>query len=188
MARRDELVLSKLPGWAELNAALENLRFAFPDVQPVRADVTWLWLALIAKLATPATLADDSLSALWALAATDGIVPETLTSSSGPVPITEIFVTSSADFARRARTLERIVVTLDERTLSLWASRGAQDLSQLLEPKWRNTIGPVQPLSGAVPELIDVLRPEVRDAAACQLVSELQLKLGETLERVSCLM
>jgi hypothetical protein len=188
MARRNEGVLSKLPAWAEWSAALEKLRHAFPGVQPSKDDTRDLWLALIAALATPTALADDALSDLWRAAFIDGVVPETLPLSQGPVPLSEVFVTSSPDLARRARTPERIVVTLDEPTLDLWVGRGARNLSQLLEPRWGNSISPAQLLTTAVPELADVLRPGVYETARCQPVSDLRLKLGETAEPVSCLM
>ena len=39
-----------------------------------------------------------------------------------------------------------------------------------------------------MPELADVLRPEVSETARCQPVSDLRLKIGETAEPVPCLM
>jgi hypothetical protein len=43
-------------------------------------------------------------------------------------------------------------------------------------------------LIAVVPEVTDVLRPEAIETARCQVVSDLQLKLGETAEPVPCLM
>src|SRR5205823_4683147 len=103
-------------------------------------------------------LADDALSGLWSAASRDGVVPETLPSSQGPVPIREVLVTCSPDLARRARTPERIVVTVNEPTLDVWIGKGAQNLAQLLEPSWSDSIGPSQLLTTALPELTGVLR------------------------------
>lgn len=188
MARRNERVLGKLPAWAKWSVPLETLEHAFPDVQRSKSDTRDFWLAFIAALATPAALADDALTDLWSAASRDGVVPEALPSSQGPVPLCEVFVTCSSDLARRARTPERIVVTLDEPTLDLWVGRGAQNLSHLLEPKWDDCIGSSQLLITALPELTDVLRPEACDTARCHPISNLQLKLGETAEPVPCLM
>jgi superfamily II DNA or RNA helicase len=188
MARRNKPVLSKLPAWADWSAALERLERAFPGVHPSKGDVCDLWLAVITALATPAALADDALSDLWGTASEDGVVPPALPSSQGLLPLGDVFVTTSPDLARRMRTPERIVVTLDVPTLDLWIRRGARDLFQLLEPKWGNPVGPAQLLTAAVPELNDVLRPNVCDIARCQSVSDLRLKLGETAEPIPCLM
>jgi hypothetical protein len=189
MARQNENVLSKLSTQAPWAAALHWLNDVFPRVAPRDDEIRELWLALIAALATPATLAGDSLLDLWIAAANDGVVPEALPSAQGrPVPLGQIFVTSSPDLARRARLPERIVVTLDESTLDLWIDRGARNLTQLLEPSWNDCIGPALLLTAAEPELTDVLRPEVRETARCQVASALELKVGETADPVPCLM
>ena len=131
MARRNEPVLSILPAWAEWGAALEELEDAFPEVQPTKVDICDLWLAVIAAIATPVAMADDALSALWRAASNDGMVPEALPSSQRLVPLGEVFVTSSSDLARRARTPERIVITLDEPTLNCLGRQGCTEPIQI---------------------------------------------------------
>ncbi len=190
MARRNEPALSNLPAWAKWGAALEELEHAFPEVQPSKAEICDLWLAAIAAFATPAALGDDALSPLWRAASNDDVIPEALPSSQRLVPLGEVFISSSPNLARRARTPDRIVITLDEPTLNRWVDRGARNLSKFLEPQWEEPISPAQLLTAAVPELSDVLRPEVSETARCQPVSDLRLKLGDRAEPVPvpCLM
>ncbi len=186
--RRHEPALAKLANWEQLQPGIERLEGATPSVVATDAEVGALWLALVKTLAIPSALADDSLHDLWAGAARDGVIPETLRSEAGEVPLSQVFVTGSPDLARRARTPSRIVVTLDESALALWQSKGARSLSELLKHEWTSVSGPVDLLVSIVPELADVLLPQAGEVARCQPVSGLKLRIAEASDPVSCLM
>lgn len=186
--KRNESALAKLSAWPDWRPALDRLQRAFPRVTPTADDIRAMWQTLIALLATPEAVANDALTDLWTAAATDGVVPESLRTSQGEISLAEVLVTSSPDLARRARRPDRIVVTLGEVALASWLERGARNLSELLEPCWDAAVGPPQLLTAAVPELAEVLRREAHESAGCQWVSGLQLKLGQTVEALPCLM
>ncbi len=188
VTRRRLLALAKIANWEQLQPALDKLENANPPISPAEADIRDLWLTLIKTLATPDALADDSLRELWAGAAKDKIVPETLRAATGEMPLAQILVTGSPDLARRARSRVSLVVTLDDDALALWQSKGARNLSELIEPQWATVSGPADLLVSAVPELADVLRPEAIETARCQSVSELKLKIADACESVPCLM
>jgi superfamily II DNA or RNA helicase len=183
--RRHEPALVK---WDRLQPALEKLEGATPPVTATQADIRALWLALIKVLATPGALADDSLRDLWAGAAKDAVVPESLRREVGVIPLAQVFVTGSPDLAQRARKGGHLAVTLDERALNLWIERGARDLAELMSPGWTEQTGPVGLLVSTVPELAEVLRDEVKDNARCQPVAGLKLVVAGNADVVPCLM
>jgi superfamily II DNA or RNA helicase len=188
VARRREPALAGLGHWEQLLPTLEKLAQSDASNLAKNSDISELWVVLIKTMATPAALAADSLVELWAGAARDGVVPTTLRTESGEIPLSQIFVTGSPDLARRARTPSRVVVTLDEGALTLWQNQGAQNLSELIKPAWTNAAGPAVLLVSAVPELLDVLLPEAVETARSQPVTELKLTIAETSEPVPCLM
>jgi len=188
VARRREPALALVENLKELMPVFEILAQDDALNSATEADNQALWLALFETLATPSALATDSLQELWAGAAKDKIVPETLRSETGELPITEIFVTSSPDLAHRARKPGRTIITLDEVALILWQAKGARKLAELIKPEWTNITGPAVLLVSAVPELAEVLLPEATGGARCQPVSELKLTIAESSESVPCLM
>ncbi|MCX8157308.1 MAG: DEAD/DEAH box helicase [Verrucomicrobiae bacterium] len=188
LARRHEPALAKLPVWTQLKLALEKHDGVEPQVRATEKEIQALWHALIKLLATDGAVADDSLQALWSGAAKDGIVPETLPSATGAIPLSQVFVSGSPDLARRARTNGRIVVTLDNETLQLWLNKGAQNLESLMFPEWTQQIGPAALLVFTVPELAEVMQSEVKDTARCQPVAGLKLNIAGQAEPVPCLM
>ena len=97
-------------------------------------------------------------------------------------------MTGSPDLARRARSQERIAVTLDADALSLWLESGARNLAELLKPEWSEATGPEELLVATIPELVDVLRTEVRKTARCQPVAGLKLLVASDGSDVPCLM
>lgn len=187
MSRCHEPAVAKLLR-EELHPALELLKEALPSVTPAERDIRDLWRALIRSQATPEALADDGLSELWAAAAKDGVVPQMLPASGGDVPLQEIYVTGSPDLARRARSQGLVVVTLDGDSLPLWLNRGARDLASLMKLEWTQFTGPEQLLTSVLPELADVLRPDVRETARCQAAEGLKLLVGTESSPVPCLM
>jgi superfamily II DNA or RNA helicase len=188
VARRHEPALAGLSGWEHLSPALEKLEHADATHPPSSTDIQTLWRAFIKSLATPPALADDSLEGLWIGAARDGVVPDAIHGETGEVPLSQVFVTGSPDLARRVRTPERIVITLDEAALALWVSKGARNLSELIRPEWASAAGPAELLLSTVPELADVLRSDAREVARCQPVSELKLSIDIACQPVACLM
>lgn len=189
MARRGERALLALPDWEVWNSTFDVLEDAFPAIPAVSmSEVREVWLALIDLLAKPSSLEGDELAELWAAAARDGVIPSALPSKGGRVELSAVFVTASPDLARRARNSERVVVMLDEVTLRVWIRNGAKDLAQLLKPAWSGAEGPAQLLTAVIPELSEVLRPELRSSASCQMVSELCLLIDHAEIPIPCLL
>ena len=194
VVRRHLPVLAKIPDWRDLLPALEKLP---ADTPPPNPDLRSLWDALAKLMATPAALRDDSLRELWVAAASDGFAPESLHTDTGDIPLSEVFVTTSLDLARRARTPQRIVVTLDDAALTLWLGKGARDLSELVGAAWETIAAPAGLLTSIIPELgaLDadgatplVLRRDIIETARCLPVSTLMLKIAGSCEAVPCLM
>jgi len=188
VARRHEPSLAKMPNGKQLQAPLDRLGSVIPPVPATEADIRALWLALIRALAMPPALADDSLRELWAGAAKDAVVPQSFRTEAGEIVLAQVFVTGSPDLARRARTSDRIVVTLDEHALKLWLQSGAKNLGELMSPAWSEETGPTALLVSTVPEVADVLRDESKDTARCQVVSGLKLIIAGKRDLVPCLM
>jgi hypothetical protein len=132
VVRSQEPALAILPILEHVLPVIEKFAQTNPHVAPAPDDICALWLALINLFATPAAVAQGSLEDLWSGAARDNVVPETIRAPSGEIPITQVFVTGSPDLARRVRSEERIVITLDESAFKLWVSKGALNLSALL--------------------------------------------------------
>ncbi len=145
-----------------------------------------LWSACFQAASIPAHLSDDSLAPLWSAAAKDGLAPTCIPTSTGNLPLASVFVTSSPDLAKRARTPERIVVTLDEHALQLWKSR-ALPLADLVKPEWDAFAGPDLLLVDVIPELTPVLKPDACREVRCQPVNGLRLAVGERRDVLSCL-
>lgn len=188
VARRHEPALARLIGWEWLHPAIERLTGAGGSDSPSEADMRAMWSALIKTLATPLAVANDELRQLWTGAGKDGVVPDTLRVEAGEIALSQVFVTGSADLAHRARTADRVVVTLDETALRLWLQGGARDLSQLIRPEWSSETGPADLLISAIPDLTDVLDTTARTVARCQPVSELKLRVAEAVKPVACMM
>ena len=92
----------------------------------------------------------------------DRVVPKTIRTEAGPLPLAHVFVTGSPDLGRRVRRPDRIVVVLDEDTLGLWLRKGARNLSELIRLEWASVSGPAELLVSTVPELADVLSGATR--------------------------
>jgi superfamily II DNA or RNA helicase len=188
VAKRHEPVLTKFPDWQTLLPTLEKLDGVDDASPPTLSDFRSLWLALIKNLGTFIALQDDSLRELWAGAAKDDVFPSSLRAAAGEVPLSQVFVTGSPDLARRARTPNRIVVTLDDAALTLWLDNGARNLSELITAAWTKEAGPADLLISVIPELTEVLRSEIMDTARCQPVTGLMLTIAEVCEAVPCIM
>ena len=188
-SRRLEPAMSLLQGWQELQPFLASLATVVKESSnPNEKDLMAFWSAMFELLATPSAVAADSLIHLWASAARDKIAPDHLAGSNGHVTLANVYVTASTDLSRRARKPERVVITLDERALSLWQKKGARNLDQVLKPRWKELLGSPDLLVSAIPELGTVLRPEFVSTARCQSVSELCLCFDESVEAFPCLM
>jgi superfamily II DNA or RNA helicase len=188
VARRNLPALRDLPDWSRIESALVQLDTAFPTVSVTQANLRTFWVAMFDTLMTPHVLDGEALTDLWVGAAKDGVVPTELPSPAGRVPLSAVFVTTSADLARRTRTPERVVVVLDPPTMQLWLKAGAQDLAGLIQAEWDAIAGPPERLTDVVPELGDVLRADVREAARCQRVTQLRLRIADSAEAAPCLM
>lgn len=188
VARHNESAVHSLPEWNHIKSTLDRLNAAFPTVSVTQSDLRTFWDAMVTALVTPHALEDDTLADLWLGAGKDGVVPTELPASTGRVPLSAVFVTTSVDLAHRARAHGRIVVALDPPTMQLWRMAGAQDLAGLIQAQWDAIAGPPQHLTDVVPELADVLRADVLEVARCQRVTGLQLRIGNTAQAAPCLM
>lgn len=188
VARRNHKVLRQLPDWSHLESAIGQLDIKTHMVSVTQADLDAFWSAMIDAVVTARKLNGDELTDLWNGAANDGIVPTELPSSSGRIPLSAVFVTASADWARRARTSRRVVVVLSPTTMDLWMKAGAQDLACLVQAEWTTNAGPIERLTDVVPELGDVLAEEAHEVARCQRVTRLHLRIADTLQPAPCLM
>jgi superfamily II DNA or RNA helicase len=188
LRRRGVSALRRLPEWSAIETRLAPLEKAFPDAVPSLDDLNVLWRAVIAALANEEAVARGDLADLWSAAAQDGMIPSELPSSAGPVELKAVFVTTSADLARHARTQGRVVVALDPATMQRWLKAGAQDLAALIKAEWDSAEAAPERVTDVFPELTDVLRAEARNTARCQRVIQLRLRIGDAAQPVPCLM
>lgn len=188
VARRGEPVLQRLPVWRQVERAVVPLVEYLPRAAVSSRDLRALWTAAIGALANAENIDGDALTDLWLGAAKDGVVPTELPSPTGCLPLSAVFVTTSADLAQRARVPGRVVVVLDPPTMQLWLKEGAQDLAGLIQAEWDAIAGPPERLTDVVPELGDVLGADVREAARCQRVTQLRLRIADSAEAAPCLM
>lgn len=188
LARQDRHMVQQLlrEQLVPLNC-LDNLPGAPAAQLPSPNGLKQLWLALFDKLATHEAIAGDSLDALWRDAAADDVIPETLHGPCGPVPLEEVFVTSSVGLAERARQQGRVVISLDEATRKKWLKQGAKYLDQEFKPEWDEVVGEVFPLVVAVPEVGEVLSDEGKANALAQAVTRLRLSIGQSAQAIPCL-
>ena len=187
-ARCHDLAMTHMPNWDCLRPAIERLEGVTPAVCAAQADIRALWLALIKVRAIPDALSDDSLRNLWAGAALDDIVPESLPTKAGEILLDQVFVTGSPDLAQRARGVGYIVVTLDEHALRLWLDSKACDLAEVMSPEWAEETAPAGLLISTIPEMAEVLRDDVDRTARCQPVAGLKLVVATHADAVPCLM
>ncbi len=187
VARRGEPSLQRLPNWSQVELALALLEEYLSRVTVSPADLRALWTGAIAELANPENFDGDTLTDLWLGAAKDGVAPNELPSSRGRVPLPEAFVTTSADLARLARSPGCVVVMLDAPTMQLWLKAGAKDIKDLIRAEWDTAELPER-LVDVVPELVEVLRADVRALARCQRVTHLRLTIADTANPAPCLM
>lgn len=187
-ARSYEPALAKVPNWPEFNRIVDKWPNTDDVADSLLPNFEEMWHVVIALLARPNDLMDDTLGSLWMGAAKDGVVPNQLSTEWGDVPLSEILVTASPDLARHARRPRRIVITLDEVTLKLWLAKGAVNLSDCIQAQWSAECGPADCLTSCLPELAEVLNADARENAVCQVVADLSLKLEDHSERVACLM
>lgn len=186
--RLQDPAVTQIPDWDDLHPLLEKLASAVPKVTSKEPDIEELWLSLIELGAFSSSATDESLRQLWASASKDGVVPRSLTTESGEVPLGQILVSTSLNLANIARKAGRFVVTLDETTLKLWIERGARSLSELMNPEWTEQAGPVDSVISIIPELAAVLHDEVARSGRCQIVQGLKLVIEGHAQGIPCLM
>lgn len=176
---------SLLPDLSEgIISILEN---SLLEVAEDENETQRFWVSMMNAVNSVGFMQDDRLTSFWSVAAANSYVPGHLASNEGPIPISEVYVTGSSDLAKRARDGNRVVVTLDERTLNGWLEHGALPLEDIVEPNWDNKTGPDLPLCSVFPELEPVIKNEVIEVARCQTVSGLRLMFEDVSEAVPCL-
>ncbi|WP_082673894.1 DEAD/DEAH box helicase [Thiohalocapsa sp. ML1] len=187
MARCDVPSLERLPALVSLLPTIRSLAGS-PRPQPANPEaLDAFWQALTDHLATPEAIAGNALADLWRGAAADQWVPEHLPGVSGKVALDDVYVTGSADLARRARARGWAVVVLDEDMRALWQERGALDLDGRFTRGWEMEVAGFNSLSDALPELKAVLSDEAKNESPTQMVRGLHLSIDAVREPVSCL-
>ena len=181
--RRDPAA-SLVPDWERLCSWLDLLACANPEVHATEQDSQELWHALISHCATPETLPDDNLRHLWAAAARHEVVPTALPGPGREMPIQEVYITESAELARRGRSGGKLALTLDGEAATLWMERGARRLDKLLRPDYE-AASPLTAMADVFPELQAVFHGNV--SATCRCVTNLRLILDHMCEPVACL-
>jgi superfamily II DNA or RNA helicase len=190
LARRDKAVLAKIDGWNGIAPKLDllvNLVGCPPQTNPTAVQLKTFWQAIFQLFATSERLAKDNLQDLWSEAASDGQTPDVLHSGTGDLPLTDVYVTSSANLARRARAQGKTAVTLDTETLKLWLQKGAMDLEKLFKPDWDESLTAPVGIETAVPELVSVLSKEAKQSAMSRSVRGLKLVIEVQAQPIPCL-
>lgn len=188
-ARRKEPAVSQVAKWRELLPAIEKVAGLEAPKAPTEEEIRDLWESLFGMLAVSPLLVDGSLRELWSGGAKDGVVPDSLHLECGDVSLEELYVTISPDLAIHASKAGYVAVTLDRETFDLWLEHGAMDLSAHVMPEWADQFEPAH-LLDSFPELgaEGVLCDAAAAAARCQPVSRLQLRVGDSLEPLPCLL
>jgi superfamily II DNA or RNA helicase len=187
--RRSSPAMALLPEWNDwLRASIERVVADWAPARPTDGEVRNLWLGVIEVLTTPSTVAEPVMSAVWRDAAVDGVVPPALPGASGPVLLSDMYVTTSVDLALRVRETGRLVVALDEPTLEKWRAYGARSLAEFVKPEWTSETGPSATVTSLVPELADVLDADALRATTALDVRGLRLRLENESQPLSCLM
>ncbi|HYN78383.1 MAG TPA: DEAD/DEAH box helicase family protein, partial [Lamprocystis sp. (in: g-proteobacteria)] len=103
--------------------------------------------------------------------------------------LSEVYVTGSADLARRARDRGWVAVELDEVARKLWLGQGAQSLDDAFKDmvRWTEALAPVGLLQDAIPDIAVVLAEDQRDQTYSQSVQGLHLSIEDHPDPVSCI-
>lgn len=190
LARRDRPVFARIQGWDALApqlGLLVNLVGGPALTSPNAAQIKTFWQALFKHLATPEAIENDNLQNLWSAAANDRQAPDVLQTGSGDLPLSDVYVTSSANLAQRARTQGKTAVTLDADTLNLWLQKGARNLEKLFKPEWDELLTEPVGIETAVPELASVLSDQAKQTAMSRSVRRLRLVIEAQAQPVPCL-
>lgn len=181
----------RLREWQHIEACLSplNAAKALFEASP-KDDALIFWHRIFEQEATAEAMSEDRLDDLWQAAASSdyGVVPSSLPLKDRNIPLSEVFITDSRELAARVRSEDRLIVTLDSKTLAFWAWKGAKKLSEHFKPSWKSSEISSMPLSSAFPEFTEVLSDQYREKAGCQLVVELALELDGSKAPVPCLM
>ncbi|WP_295433700.1 DEAD/DEAH box helicase family protein, partial [uncultured Thiodictyon sp.] len=156
-------------------------------VNTFKVELRNFWEGLFECLATPERIRTGTLTDLWNEAAADGWVPESLPDTDGDVSLGKVYVTGSADLARRARDRGWVAVELDEVARKLWLGQGAQSLDDAFKVSWAEALAPVGLLQDAIPDIAVVLAEDQRDQTYSQSVQGLHLSIEDHPDPVSCI-
>ena len=186
--RRASPVWAMVPGWTDgRGTVIEKLGTAVPPVASTLPERKRLWLSLYLLLSQLENDGDLALSVLWRDAAADDFVPPVLPGDGGEVSLSNCYVTTSRTLARRVRLTGRLVIALDEATREKWLIEGARDLTKFVRPEWAAEAGPINSLSAILPELAEVLVPDLAAGARGLTVSGLRLRMDGSSDPVPCL-
>jgi hypothetical protein len=190
LARRDRPVFAKIQGWDAFAPQLDLLVNLVGEPAPTNPNAEQIkncWQALFKHLATREAIANDNLQDLWSAAAKDGQAPDVLQTGSGDLPLPDVYVTSSANLAHRARAQGKTAVTLDGDTLKLWLQKGARNLEKLFKPEWDELLTEPVEIETAVPELASFLSDQAKKTAMSRSERGLRLVIEEQAQPVPCL-
>lgn len=109
------------------------------------------WTAIFNWMAETSTLQPSEMRVAWELAAADGEVPRVVRSSTGLLPLDQVFVTDDQTLVS-GEDRDGGVVVLSGVAAGLWVSAGALPLAQNLQNHFTQ-LGRPQPLRDLFPEL-----------------------------------
>lgn len=187
LKRIDNPVLERLPGWIKIKSKLSRIIEKI-EVECGSEEIEQFWSAMAKGLVSVDTLDQPWLRELWDGMAADHLVPSSLPSASGSVPVTEAHYTTSRDLARHARSAGLVVAEVSVETGKVWKSMGAKGLDDLFVLEWDEGTERDTLLVQAVPEVFDVLKEGAAEAALCRTVSGLNIRFGEKAGGVACVM
>ncbi|WP_448337284.1 DEAD/DEAH box helicase family protein [Chloroflexus aurantiacus] len=191
---RDRLPFDKLENGSDLKSMLDTLQEAFqasPEKAPKNA-AEQVFYAFIGAIVTSETIEDDSLYNFWDIAADYSVVPKSIPTRRGAIPITQVFTTRDQVLAKIARNRGYTVIALSDNACWTWEEHGAKSLDNQDSPvdvtfsdsDWE----PPQPITSVFPELARVLEPSADRNVVCQKVRELQLEIIDTIDSIPCIL
>ena len=189
IAHRDQAALDFFPGWSQWKEYIQSAVEADELENCESDDVTGFWRELLHGFLRVEKINSPQLRVLWDGATSEGVVFSRLPwGDDNGIPLSEIYVSSSAEVVDRYSTEERLVICLSEANAATWIKRGARRLDDLIQPEWIEIDELTISLLSVFPEFDDVLTEDAKACAACRMVQSLCFNMEEAREQVPCLL
>jgi hypothetical protein len=141
------------------------------------------WTAL-SKHCQHDEVAVDACRATYEWMAEAGWYPRVVGTAIGNVDLKECYVTQSSTLAAAAFEADVPAIVLSPRAAAMWVKNGAQGLESQISIETTSKAETPVPLIEVVPEFVEVLADETRDAALVRFVTALALRVaGKAVER-----